>query len=540
MLQRENSINRRLFLALAWSLTGTKVSLSSALAGTLKAPDQIDYGLPVEFSFEKLQGVARQRAIAPYTAPRTIASHFLKEIDYVAHNQIFQPVQSGLFASPDGEGAVTLLHLARLFPHPVRINLLQDGFAREIRYRRRYFRYPRESAAFHMPEDAGFAGFRVHRRGEPRSLESGRAPDWMSFLGASYFRASGDLDQYGASARGLAIDTAAPGKQEEFPIFTEFWIEKKKSDFMVVYALLESRSVTGAYSIEIQRLPKIVTTVRATVFPRHNDIACLGLAPLTSMYWYSETNRWIGKDWRPEVHDSDGLLMHTGAGEWIWRPLNNPPRLCVSTFLDEAPRGFGLLQRDRSSASYLDPVAYHRRPNIWVEPLDDWSKGAIQLVEIPTDSEYVDNIVAYFKPAAKPRVGSSINVSYRLHWNAERILPLGLAQVTAVRTTKQWPVEQKVAEAAPVTNAAPNARTIMIEFKGDLLGQLGAARLKPVVEGAMFDHAVDLVGDPDGDPNHLRLIFNVGGTDRNPTEIRAFLLGPDGPATATVLTQIWL
>jgi hypothetical protein len=161
-----------------------------------------------------------------------------------------------------------------------------------------------------------------------------------------------------------------------------------------------------------------------------------------------------------------------------------------------------------------------------VEPLDDWSKGAIQLVEIPTDSEYVDNIVAYFKPAAKPRVGSSINVSYRLHWNAERILPLGLAQVTAVRTTKQWPVEQKVAEAAPVTNAAPNARTIMIEFKGDLLGQLGAARLKPVVEGAMFDHAVDLVGDPDGDPNHLRLIFNVGGTDRNPTEIRAFLLGP--------------
>lgn len=539
-MKKDLSIDRRLFLAFLHSLPASILHPPAVFAAAkLKPPKQPEFGPATAFSFEQLQNEARRRAGLAYPPRPAPAPHIVKEIDFDAHNKIYQPVQNGLFAEADGEGAVTLLHLARLFPHPVRIHLLESGVAREIRYRKHYFHYPKESPAAKMPDDAGFAGFRLHRHGDPQGLRRGRAPDWMSFLGASYFRASGDLDQYGISARGLAIDTAVAGRKEEFPAFTEFWIEKSDAAFLV-YAMLESKSVTGAYFFEIKRFPKIVTNVRAMIFPRRNDIARLGLAPLTSMYWYSETNRWTGKDWRPEVHDSDGLLMQNGAGEWLWRPLNNPPRLSVSTFLDENPRGFGLLQRDRSRTSYVDPVAYERRPNLWVEPLGAWPKGEVHLVEIPTDSEYFDNIVVYFKPDENPRVDQPIDISYRLHWNAERILPPDFARVVAVRTTKPWTIKLRVAESVPVVETRSYVRTVMIEFRGEKLGQLGLARLRPIVEGAMPGHEIALVQDPDSDPNHLRLIFNVDGDLESPSEIRAFLLGPDGPLTSTVLAQIWL
>lgn len=534
------SMSRRLFLALIHSLPACAAHPSVAFAGAKsKSIRPLEFGPATAFSFSKVKKQARKRASLPYAPRPTPAPRIVNQIDYDAHNRIFQPIERGLFPAPDGDGAVTLLHLARLFPHPVRIHLLDDGVAREIRYRKHDFRYPKESPAANMPDDAGFSGFRVHRHGDPRGLERGLAPDWMSFLGASYFRSSGDLDQYGVSARGLAIDTAVAGKEEEFPAFTEFWIEKSGSDYHV-YALLEGKSVAGAYFFEIKRFPNIVTTVQATVFPRRDDIACLGLAPLTSMYWYSETNRWAGRDWRLEVHDSDGLLMHNGAGEWLWRPLNNPARLSVSTFLDESPRGFGLLQRDRSSVSYIDRVAYERRPNLWVEPLGKWPEGAIHLVEIPTESEYSDNIVAFFKPAEKPRVNTPIQISYRLHWNAEEILPPHVAPVVAIRMTKPWTRTLQVAESVPATGAWSHARKVMIEFRGESLGRFGLARLRPVVEGAMPGEEIALVQDPDGDPNHLRVIFNVPGQEEDPTEVRAFLLGPDGPVTATVLVQVWM
>lgn len=534
------SISRRLFLALVHSLPACATHPSFAFADAeSKSTRALEFGPATAFSFSKLQRLARKRAGLPYKPRPKPAPRIVKEIDYDAHYRIFQPIENSLFPAPDGDGAVTLLHLARLFPHPVRIHLLNDGVAREIHYRRRYFRFPKESPAAYMPDDAGFAGFRLHRQGDVRGLERGRAPDWMSFLGASYFRASGDRDQYGVSARGLAVDTAVPGKEEEFPAFTEFWIEKSGLDFHV-YALLEGKSVAGAYSFVITRFPNVVTTVRATIFPRRDDIACLGLAPLTSMYWYSETNRWRGRDWRQEVHDSDGLLMHSGAGEWLWRPLNNPSRLSTSTFLDEKPRGFGLLQRDRASASYIDEVAYERRPNLWVEPLGDWPEGAIHLVEIPTESEYFDNIVAFFKRAEKPSVGVPIDISYRLHWNAEEILPAHIAPAVAFRTTKPWTRTLRVAESVPIAGPWTHARKVMIEFKGESLGRFGLASFKPVVEGATPGDGVMLVQDPDGDPNHLRLTFDVAGLEEDPTEVRAFLLGPDGPVTSSVLAQVWM
>ncbi|MGJ0620510.1 MAG: glucan biosynthesis protein [Methylocystis sp.] len=539
-MKTDLSISRRLFLDFLRSLPFTQVNVQAALAVNAPEPHQaLELGPATAFSFEQLKREAARLARQTYVPRPNPAARLVHQIDFDQHQKIYQPVQQGLYGSPDGDGAVSLLHLARLFPHPVSIHVLENGLSRELKYRKRYFRYPRDSPAARMPEGVGFAGFRLHRRGDPIGLETGRAPDWMSFLGASYFRSSGDLDQYGISARGLAIDTAVPGRTEEFPAFTKFWIEKRPTDF-IVFALLESESITGAYTFEIAKAPNVVTTVRARLFPRRNDIGCLGVAPLTSMYWYSETNRWVGHDWRPEVHDSDGLLMHNGAGEWLWRPLNNPPRLSVSTFLDEKPRGFGLLQRDRSLSSYVDPVAFERRPNLWVEPLDVWPRGEVHLVEIPTNTEYADNIVVYFKPAEAPQVDRPIDISYRLHWSGDRILPTRLARVIATRMTKPWANTLRVAESVPVTDARPYSRKVMIEFKGDKLGEIGLENLIPVVDGVIAGHDVELVRAPDRDQTHLRLIFDVSGHEDDPTDIRAFLLGPDGPATSTVLAQIWL
>lgn len=254
-------------------------------------------------------------------------------------------------------------------------------------------------------------------------------------MGASYFRALGQGQKYGLSARGLAIDTAVQ-TGEEFPLFREFWIEKPRRNAaeIRVYALLDSPSVTGAYSFVIQ--PGLSTTmdVDATLFPRKN-INKLGVAPLTSMFLFGENNKHLFDDHRPEVHDSDGLLVWNGKNEWLWRPLDNSKYLRISAFLDENPRGFGLLQRDRDPAHYLDFEAhYEQRPSAWVEPLDGWGKGMVQLVEIPSQQEIHDNIVAFWVPEEPIEAGKAYHFRYRLHWTGDAPVRSGLAKVTATYT----------------------------------------------------------------------------------------------------------
>ena len=133
-----------------------------------------------------------------------------------------------------------------------------------------------------------------------RVLNPHKIGDWLAFQGASYFRSSGELEQYGLSARGIAIDTALPSP-EEFPRFTEFFVERD-GPAVNVYALLDGPSVTGAYRIHCRKDGIVTTEVEARLFAR-SDIKRLGIAPLTSMFWYSELNRAGAPDWRPEVHD---------------------------------------------------------------------------------------------------------------------------------------------------------------------------------------------------------------------------------------------
>jgi len=277
----------------------------------------------------------------------------------------------------------------------------------------------------------GFSGFRIH---SPIN-RSDYFDEYVVFQGASYLRAVGRGEGYGASARGLALDTARPGG-EEFPFFRTFWLEKPKpgATQITIHALLDSQSTTGAYRFVIEPGQTTVMDVSATLYPR-TTLPHVGIAPLTSMFLHANTGRRRQADFRPEVHDSDGLAMINGNDERLWRPLSNPKTLQVSAFMDKDPRGFGLWQRDRSFQSYEDLEAhYERRPTVWVQPKGQWGAGFIELVEIPVENEIHDNVVAYWHPAKELTPGGPHVFNYRLFWGDNVPAAWSGARVAKTRT----------------------------------------------------------------------------------------------------------
>jgi glucans biosynthesis protein len=421
---------RRLLGMLGVSMTGLPLAALTT-PRRAHAADTVSFGPAVAFSFEAL--VERARAIAkqPYQPPYRPAPEIVSKIDYDAHGKIrFKPARA-LFA-PTGPYVATFFHLGQYFQSSVKMHSVQAGEAREILYSPNDFEMPKDSIAKKLPKDSGFAGFRLHESTKRKDFAT---HDWLAFLGASYLRAIGEQEQYGLSARGLAVNTATGQGPEEFPNFTEFFLEEAASDdapFMV-YALLDGPSVSGAYRFACTRNEAVVIDVESQLFIR-KDVTQLGIAPLTSMFWFSEYDRGFRTDWRPEVHDSDGLVLWNGKGERIFRPLNNPTRVITSSFVDQNPKGFGLVQRDREFEHYLDGVQYEKRPTLWVEPLGGFGKGAVQLIEIPTNDEIHDNIVAFWNPAEPAKAGKSFALKYRLHWKKGEPFPASqLSQVFATR-----------------------------------------------------------------------------------------------------------
>ncbi|KPF68791.1 glucan biosynthesis protein D [beta proteobacterium AAP99] len=268
------------------------------------------------------------------------------------------------------------------------------------------------------PADAGalVAGWRLTY---PLN-EAAKQDEVVAFVGSNYFRALGQAQRYGLSARGIAIDTTG-GAPEEFPDFTTFWFERPAAGArqFVFYALLDGPRVTGAYQFTLQPGPATTTEVRAQLFLRAGStpIRTLGIAPLTSMFLHGENQASSTGDFRPEVHDSDGLQIETAQGEWLWRPLTNPAGTLVTSFALNSPRGFGLMQRDRSFASYEDIEArYEARPSAWVEPIGDWGAGRVELLQFRTPDETHDNIAAFWVPAQIPAPAQSIEIAWRIHW----------------------------------------------------------------------------------------------------------------------------
>jgi glucans biosynthesis protein len=517
-------INRRQFLQTA---TATAALAAQGFSGPALAQQGLKVGAPNYFSFEDLKKRAQDMARSAYVAPPSPSSEVLQQIDYDAHGKIRFKTDLALWANGPSEFPVTFFHMGRFFQRPVRMHVVEGDQVREIIYDAEYFDMPADSPARRLPDNSGFAGFRFQ---EARTGKlDWKKNDWVAFLGASYFRAIGELYQYGLSARGLAVDVAVFGKNEEFPDFTHVYFETPQpgSNTVTVYALLDGPSVAGAYRFVMQRAAAIIMDIDSAVYMRQ-DVSRLGIAPLTSMYWYSEKAKASAVDWRPEIHDSDGLALWTGNGERIWRPLNNPPRIITSAFSDENPKGFGLLQRDRNFDHYLDGVYYDRRPSLWIEPQGTWGRGSIQLVEIPTDDEIHDNIVAMWVPTEPVRAGQSLEMRYRMHWSAEEPYPTPLARVIATRFGNGGQAG---------TNRPKGVRKFMVEFIGQPLTRLPSGVIpRPVLSASRGEFSNILTeAVPNNVPGHWRTQFDLTVTGTEPVEMRCYLRNEN-----EVLSETWL
>lgn len=521
-------------------LTGAASSLALSVFGlplrAIAAVSGLKLGKPRPFSFDALVIEMKQQAATAYVPDNSLPQGVLDRIGYDEHDKLKFSTEDALFRDGPGQYPVTFFALGKYFRTPVHMFVLsaagQAANASEILYDAADFSMPANSPARELPKSAGFAGFRLQesRLSDARNLDW-HSNDWAAFLGASYFRGIGELGQYGLSARGIAVDVSTAGRREEFPDFTRFYFEPPAdgANQMVVYAALDGPSLTGAYRFVLQRSNGVVMDVDAHLFPRR-DINQLGIAPMSSMFWFSESIKPAAIDWRPEVHDSDGLALWTGAGEYIWRPLNNPDSPSVSSFDDKVPRGFGLLQRDRNFDHYLDGVRYDRRPSLWVEPLHDWGEGAVHLVELPTADETDDNIVAMWVPKQPVRAGSSLRYRYRLQWCAIEPHETDLARCVATR----------LGRGGEPGKVRPNGvHKFVVEFLGGPLATLPfGVKPKPILWSSsgtfsyVFTEAV-----PDGVPGHWRSQFDFTGSGPKVIDMRLYLKSGEQTLSETWLYQ---
>jgi periplasmic glucans biosynthesis protein len=419
------------------------------------------------FGFDDVAAQAESRARQPYKSPSRLAPPELQALNYDQYRDVrFRP-DHALWRAEKLPFELMFFHLGGEFQiWPVRMNEVTSGGTRHIAFNSADFNYGKNKLSPRAWGDLAFAGFRAHY-----PLNSSEYKDELAvFQGASYFRALGAGLRYGLSARGLAIDTVG-GQAEEFPRFIEFWIVRPAANAktLTLYALLDSPRASGAYQFDIHPGDDTVVDVRARLFLRA-DVATLGIAPLTSMFFFGE-NQPHRADFRPEVHDSDGLMVATGDGEWLWRPLLNPKHTFTTSFSMRNPRGFGLMQRDRNFGSYEDSEArYELRPSAWVEPLGSWGAGRVELVQLHTPDETNDNIVAYWVPAQLPALGQPLDISYRLHWQGAQMQ----------RPPGAWVVQTRIGRGyAPL---ADDEQQFLVDFIGPTLATLAAdAVVKAVV-----------------------------------------------------------
>jgi glucans biosynthesis protein len=412
------------------------------------------------FTEQTVIELARQLSGSPFTPPKAPLPKALTGLDYDQYRDIRARASSTIWADKGSPFRLQVLSRGFVFVDPVELGLVTKDRCQKIIYRPDFFSTGDVMKSPLPTEDIGFSGFRALYPINRRAVFD----EIAVFQGASYFRSLGENQVYGLSARGLANKTAEP-EGEEFPAFRAFWVEEppsRASQTLVVHALLDSPSVVAAYHFQIHPAHGAIQTttmdIEVVMFPR-TELTKIGLAPATSMYMFSPNGR-NADDFRPEVHDSDGLLMWNGGGEHIWRPLANPAHVEVSAFVDKNPRGFGLLQRARSPLDYQDlEASYERRPSLWIEPVGEWGEGAVVLTEIPSDAEIHDNIVAFWRPRAPIKAGAEFRYAYRASWGE---VPTAAPEDTRVVATRRGradingptPVRRFVIDYAPAAKMA--------------------------------------------------------------------------------------
>ncbi len=482
LIRRSSFLSSVAVLGIICSNAGVGV-IAPAAASSDKATENSQVSVP--FTFGSLVAKMKNQAQEAYHDPAVKLPEALSALQYDGYRQIaYKRERSKWLDSKDFQ--VHAFHPGWLFKHPLKVHEVKEGAAQPFVFNSEDFEYHDAELSASLRDVAfpGVAGFRLMN---PLNVE-GRMDELVAFLGASYFRALGAGNVYGLSARALAIDTAS-GKPEEFPNFTAFYLTKPEdgSDKVTVWAELDSPSVTGAYQFVFKPGQQTEVDVTAHLFFR-SDVERLGVAPLTSMYLYGENDRVGFDDFRPEVHDSDGLKLRFANGDAAWRPLSNPKQLQLSFIGARSPAGFGLMQRDGDFDHYQDLEAhYEKRPSLWIEPLEDWGKGAIMLAEIPTDQEVNDNIVAFWSPDEPVKAGDELSFHYKMSWGFEASASeRELMPVADTRTGK-------AGHSASDEDAL--SRKFVVDFDASMYSKSGLngtklERTKPFIENAALNGKV--------------------------------------------------
>ena len=473
------------------------------------------------FGFDDVAARAEKQARSAYKAPTKRPPAELQALNYDQYRDIrFRP-DHALWRPENLQYEVMFFHLGKFQTDAVRINEVTPQGVRHLPYDSADFNYGKNKLSPQTWGDVGFAGFRAHYPLNGATYKD----EVVVFLGASYFRALGAGLHYGLSARGLAIDTVG-GQGEEFPRFSEFWIVKPAADgkALTIYALLDSPRASGAYQFDVRPGAETVMEVRSRLFLR-SSVATLGIAPLTSMFAFGE-NQPHRTDFRPEVHDSDGLMVATGDGEWIWRPLLNPKQTLTTSFAMKKLHGFGLMQRDRNFGSYEDSEArYELRPSAWIEPVGTWGPGRVELVQLSTPDETNDNIVAYWVPDQLPAKGQPLDLSYKLHWQGGQ---------QEQRPPGAWVVQTRVGRG--FAELADDEQQYVVDFTGPSLAALPAdAAVKAVVTAPSNGEIIESNAYRVEATGQWRMTVRVKQLNtKQPTELRGFL-----QSDSNVLTETW-
>ncbi|HEY8565332.1 MAG TPA: glucan biosynthesis protein D [Beijerinckiaceae bacterium] len=449
--------------------------------------------------------VARQLARRPYAAPPNDLPEEFARLSFEQYAGIRARPETLIWAGEGRGFRIEPLHRGFVYANPVALFIVEDGTVRRIVYDRNRFDFGRV-AAQGPAADIGYSGIRL------QATQGGGAPfDFAVLQGASFFRALARGQTYGVVSRALTLKPAET-RGEEFPLSRAFWIERPAagSTALVLHALLDTESASGAARMTFRPGDMTIIDVELTLFPRVN-LDHVGLGAMASTYLFGPNDRRNVDDARPAVHDSTGLRMLTGGGEWLWRPLQNPETLQLSAFVDRNPRGFGLVQRERDPAHFQDDEQrWETRPTLWTEPLGEWGQGVVQLIEIPSDSEINDNVLAYWRPRAPVPAGSEYAVAYRQFWGwgqPERP-PLATVSTSLVGRGSQGRRRRFIVDFAGDELGAPlpDMRPILSTSPGSIQG----LRVWPYPERKTIRVGFEL--DP-GNENacEMRLLLEAGG-----------------------------
>jgi glucans biosynthesis protein len=481
---------------------------------TPQAAIQAALGEGQRFDPAVLTDLARQLGRRPFVPPPNDLPDSLANLSYEQYVGI-RALQPSLIWGGEGRGmAVEPLHRGFVFANAVGLYLVEDGSVRRVFYDRSRFDFGRLNVPANLGE-VGFSGFKLYT-----AFGNGQLLDFAIIQGATFFRSLARGQNYGTMARALTLKPAEV-RGEEFPIFRAFWIERPTpgANTILVHGLIDSESTTGTVRMTFRPGELTMVDVETSLFPRVN-LEHVGLGAMTSTYLFGANDRRQADDVRPAVAEASGLQMLNGQGEWLWRPLHNPETLQISAFVDTAPKGFGLLQRDRAFEAFQDDdQRYERRPSLWIEPLGDWGPGAVQLLEIPNDSEVNDNILAYWRPRTPMAAGTEVSFAYRQYW---------------CWSPPERPPFAVVGDTRIGRGSAGRRRRVVVDFTGEVLGGNLPPDLKPVLTvGPGSAQNVKLWPYPER--KVMRVAFELDPGNENACEMRLLLEAGGKP-----LSETWL